>query len=989
MSIDRYKKIVSSITLMVFVFSTIIGPTAIVYAEDIDTGSQEATTNKAAYTTNNPAYTFNIQNISNVLPAVIGCTGIVNKVKQYMTSAFDGNSGGISNDLTSSKTGTGNYKAGYDDGSGNTDIDGFNAGIVTESVPTGDASTQKNTQKSAAEEAKIAEEEKQKRIKDECLNGVAYALAKAQLASITNKTVNWINSGFNGDPLFIRDRESYFKSLGDQTLQSLLGPLANINNQSLYPFGQDFARSAILSAKTTFLDRSKSTLSQSLKPGATTEDFSKDFSQGGWDGWFSLTQNPQNNPLGFGIIASQELTNKINAKQQEAEADLAQGDGFLSQKRCVEYSKSDEGLDNTTTSSSKNYSIVSNDTNAKLTGFYITTNSVNMAIKYQAGELGTLTASIKNSAGISKGAQIVGKTKKGNNDLGTTFNSLSASSKYEVKFTYLADTGSTGEKTILTLNITTPDKATGNQDTNRPTNTSTNTNATPECIRWETVTPGTVIADQLKINLGSSVRQLELADSLNESLSAIFEALVNQLVNQGLSSLSNIKNTSTNGLGGAGNNKVYDSSGIDISGISAEGILGNKLSVNKGSGWYNTNDTFDITKDLGDIYKLEKGKKVLVKKGIITIQSEYITAVKASMKEAPPIIPALGELDYCIPGPNPNWKSIAVPNVNETMAILRDIDKNGVTTIDTSNPRMEAIYSFMREYNPGFKLGENIGNIFTAKRKAGEAQQLNSAIDESYYVGKLLLKFNIQLIGDQYKSYRDKMDQLYGPNSSMRDPTSAWYLPMAEAGLGLTKNLISYDQSMGGLLDDYTDQINQTNANIYKLQQIKKKVDAIVAAAKKRQAADIRSGKIQFCAEEAGGPIDTGVTNGGLLNNTSSGTKLNPNNNGAVSGIEPIPDFNLSITESLEDCTAKIIAKNTSINTVGPYTWNRVTTDKNQSQYNATSKDFEFNVSTFSASGQAKVTLTISDTLGKPISKSKNITVPKRTKTLSGQACPI
>lgn len=52
-------------------------------------------------------------------------------------------------------------------------------------------------------------------------------------------------------------------------------------------------------------------------------------------------------------------------------------------------------------------------------------------------------------------------------------------------------------------------------------------------------TPGKIIADQLTLNLGSSVRQMELADEIGESLAAIFNALINQLITSGLDSLSN------------------------------------------------------------------------------------------------------------------------------------------------------------------------------------------------------------------------------------------------------------------------------------------------------------------------------------------------------------------------------------------------------------------------------------------------------------------
>ncbi len=987
MKISRYKTIVSVLTLTMFVFSTIFTPLA--YA--LTTGTDEATTNKAVYTTGNPAYTFNMQNISNVLPAIVGCTGIVNKVKKFMLNTFDGGAGVLEDSIPVFKAGTGNYKAGYDDGNGSADPDGFTGGYAIEAVPINSTQANKDTSKIDTSTEKSAKEAEQKKLKDECLNGVAYALAKAQLASITNKTVNWINSGFNGDPLFIRDRESYFKSLGDQTLQSLLGPLSSVTNATIYPFGADFARTAILSAKTSFLDRSKSTLTNSLKPGATTDSFATDFSQGGWDGWFSLTQNPQNNPLGFGILASQELADKTNAKKQGAKEELDQGDGFLSQKRCVEYAKVDNGTDLTTTSS-KNYSVVSNDPNTRLTGFYINTNSVSLAIKYNAGETGTMAASITDASGNSKGAQTLGKTKKGENNLGTTFNSLSASSSYKIKFAYQPDAGS--EKEIIIINITTTDKTTGNQTPDRSTNTSTTSTATPECVRWETVTPGTVIADQLKVNLGSSVRQLELADSLNESLSAVFEALVNQLINQGLSSLSKINSANTNGLGGAGSNKVYDTGGNNVSGkLLSEDGAGVGLSINKGTGWYNVNNTFDITKDLGDTYKMEKGKKVVIKKGIISIQSDYITAVKSSMKELDPIIPALGELDYCIPGPNPKWKSLAVPNVNNTMEILRNIESGKVTPSQLTG--YGKALPFLRKFSPGFKISENIYRITSSRRLESEAKQLDQSILDSIFVSELLMKFNIKLVGDQYISYRNKMDELYGPNSPMRDATSEWYLPMAEAGLNLTKNLIAYDQSMGEVISDYTSQINQTNANIYKLNQIKKKVDAIVLAAKKRQLADIRSGKIKLSPECANlAPQDTNVVNGGIYtgNNTGTGTNTGPSGGTTVKFKSPVPNFTVTTKEDLSNCTFTLQTKNTSTDTVGPYRWDiswgaPASTGGATPEYSM-AKDLNMGLVSNVHYGDMSIKLTISDIFGQDVSITKKISTQKRTKTLSGEACP-
>lgn len=66
--------------------------------------------------------------------------------------------------------------------------------------------------------------------------------------------------------------------------------------------------------------------------------------------------------------------------------------------------------------------------------------------------------------------------------------------------------------------------------------------------QMKNTTPGKVIADQLTTSLGSTFRQLEIADEINESLSTIFNALINQLINQGLESLS----SSSSGSGNSG-----------------------------------------------------------------------------------------------------------------------------------------------------------------------------------------------------------------------------------------------------------------------------------------------------------------------------------------------------------------------------------------------------------------------------------------------------
>jgi len=61
----------------------------------------------------------------------------------------------------------------------------------------------------------------------------------------------------------------------------------------------------------------------------------------------------------------------------------------------------------------------------------------------------------------------------------------------------------------------------------------------PVCREKIIRTPGRMIADKLTHSLGTNDRQLELADELNESIAAIFDALIGKLIKDGLASFKN------------------------------------------------------------------------------------------------------------------------------------------------------------------------------------------------------------------------------------------------------------------------------------------------------------------------------------------------------------------------------------------------------------------------------------------------------------------
>jgi hypothetical protein len=913
----KTQKIVASLIMVTFIFSSIVAPMHQVFsagpyepdpnfdASDYQIKNSQSPTSTASadststYLSDTGSYNLNISNISEAIPAIVGCTGIVNRVQTGLTSLLNPGNTNTPAVLTSAQAAK---ELAMMEGTE----------VLQDAVSTNDSGVKKYTSETAEKAKEINDKQAQEKLREECLNGVAYSLAKGQLAKMTQITVNWINSGFDGEPLYIRDRESYFQSIADGQLLSLVGPLASVQNQYIYPFGRSVAKSIINSTKSTFENRAQSTLQNSLRDGATTQDFANDFSTGGWDGWFSLTQNDQNNPLGFGIMTSQELADRINKKQESATAELLEGKGFLSQKKCVEYA-----------------------TNKRADG--------------------------KNAPDPK-------------------------------------DEGTLGR----------------------------------ECIRYETVTPGSLIQEQASSSLTSSTRQLELADSLNESLSAVFQALVNQMISQGLNSLSSFSaQNAPKTFGGLGSNKLYDSLGNDISNLSINGTNNKVLSVNKGRGWYNANGAFDITTDLGDIRKLgSDGKYYIAKKGIISLQKDYSEAVKLSLSTLPKIMPALGELDYCIPGPNPSWENSAKEAINRIIEYLQSLYFVNGEIIEPPMGLLQSGWEFNKAIQPsgGFQKIENtVGGAWDViqkirgKKTRAEVDQAKRdqeeariQAEEQQFEKERATKIREAQEGFFY--YKNLIDPLYGPSSPMRTPGNPWYLPMAESGIQATKYIDAYAVDIEIAKQDYKDLISQTNANVYKLNVIKGKVDKIVAAARKRRSAEMEKQGIPMidpsCYDinptntlAGGGVTGQGTTTGDFSGGQNFGPKTNKPVNGSTtnegsaggvggtgeivgeSGQEAVPQFSPTIKEDRSTCKATVIGVNTTTGSVTDIAWGlKLETDPNV--YGQKTTNYQNTFSAYSQSGNGTLTLTVKDALGKTSSLSKSVFIPKRTVTNLGTACP-
>ena len=157
-------------------------------------------------------------------------------------------------------------------------------------------------------------------------DSLAWIAAKMMIRTITNSTVNWINSGFKGSPAFLTDPGAFFKDVADQTSGVLLEEL------KLTKLCNPLWLRLILPRPNIFNQRLQCTFS---RVAGNVAAFEQNFLSGGWVGWADFYQ-PQNNIFGTYFEYTDELYNRQRAAYLNYQSELSQGNGFLSIKECAQ-----------------------------------------------------------------------------------------------------------------------------------------------------------------------------------------------------------------------------------------------------------------------------------------------------------------------------------------------------------------------------------------------------------------------------------------------------------------------------------------------------------------------------------------------------------------------------------------------------------------------------------------------------------------------------
>jgi hypothetical protein len=123
-----------------------------------------------------------------------------------------------------------------------------------------------------------------------CITNV---LAKAALQQITASVVNWINSGFNGQPSFITNYEQFFTNVADLAAGQF------IQGAGLSFLCSPFKLQIKVAIAQSYANRNAA---QSCSLTGVIKNINSfmngNFAQGGWPGMLSFTTMPTNNPYG-------------------------------------------------------------------------------------------------------------------------------------------------------------------------------------------------------------------------------------------------------------------------------------------------------------------------------------------------------------------------------------------------------------------------------------------------------------------------------------------------------------------------------------------------------------------------------------------------------------------------------------------------------------------------------------------------------------------
>ncbi|KKT20814.1 MAG: hypothetical protein UW04_C0020G0005 [Parcubacteria group bacterium GW2011_GWB1_43_8] len=193
--------------------------------------------------------------------------------------------------------------------------------------------------------------------KEYVLDGLAWTAANVIIDKFSDSLVTWIQSGFEGSPMFLSDPEGFFKDTANDISGAIINDL-NMNwlcDSLKFRFDLDFFLPGTSKSKyactyedivenfSNMADRDLGDwidVNVSVNEQNVVRRFGDDFRNGGFLMWLN-TSLPRNNTTGRILTAWDEVAMASEQAKERERFGLSINGGFFGLRKCVEYGKGD------------------------------------------------------------------------------------------------------------------------------------------------------------------------------------------------------------------------------------------------------------------------------------------------------------------------------------------------------------------------------------------------------------------------------------------------------------------------------------------------------------------------------------------------------------------------------------------------------------------------------------------------------------------------
>ena len=162
-------------------------------------------------------------------------------------------------------------------------------------------------------------------------DAIGFCLINIIIDYITEATIQWINGGFQGNPVFVEDPARFFRTIADYEAGAFIEQIG-VGKLFCEPFRPNIQVSLANQQRGKRFVQNSGTCRLSEVAENAGDFINGSFNDGGWRSWFTLTQDPYSNPYDSHTMAQAQLKSTIAGKQNVAKIELDWGAGFLSFK---------------------------------------------------------------------------------------------------------------------------------------------------------------------------------------------------------------------------------------------------------------------------------------------------------------------------------------------------------------------------------------------------------------------------------------------------------------------------------------------------------------------------------------------------------------------------------------------------------------------------------------------------------------------------------